>query len=204
MYLATGNPEFESLVPNRLFKNSADGKFTDVTVVARVGNLQKGHGVAISDMDNDGDQDIFVEIGGAFPGDFFHNSFYLNPGQNNNNWIQVLLEGSDSNKAAIGSRIKISITENGTKRDIYRDVNSGGSFGSSSLRKDIGLGSAAIIDELTITWQKSQKQEVFHNIPVNQRLKIKEGENKITKIELAPLRFLGDSTKIPMCKPAII
>lgn len=204
MYLATGNPEFESLVPNRLFKNSADGKFTDVTVAARVGNLQKGHGVAISDMDNDGDQDIFVEIGGAFPGDFFHNSFYLNPGQNNNNWIQVLLEGNDSNKAAIGSRIKISISENGTKRDIYRDVNSGGSFGSSSLRKDIGLGSAAIIEELTITWQKSQKKEVFYNIPVNQRLKIKEGENKITKIELTPLRFFGDSTKIPMCKPAII
>lgn len=204
MYLATGNPEFESLVPNRLFINSASGKFTDVTVAARVGNLQKGHGVSISDMDNDGDQDIFVEIGGAFPGDFFHNSFYLNPGQNNNNWIQVMLEGDDSNRAAIGSRIKLSITENGKKREIYRDVNSGGSFGSSALRKDIGLGSAAIIDELTITWHKSQKKQVFHNVAVNQRLKIKEGETSFSKLNLIPLRFVGDSSKIPMCKPSII
>jgi hypothetical protein len=55
MYLGTGNPDYKSLVPNRLFRNMGNGKFADVTVSGRVGNLQKGHGVAINDLDNDGD-----------------------------------------------------------------------------------------------------------------------------------------------------
>lgn len=69
----------------------------------------------------------------------------------------MLLEGKESNRSAIGARIKVVITENGVKRSIYRDVNSGGSFGSTSLRKDIGLGQADIIDELSITWPRTQK-----------------------------------------------
>ena len=43
-----------SLVPNRMFKNIGGKKFVDVTGSSRVGNLQKGHGVAFADMDNDG------------------------------------------------------------------------------------------------------------------------------------------------------
>ncbi|MBK7231957.1 MAG: VCBS repeat-containing protein [Saprospiraceae bacterium] len=199
MFLATGNPEFEALVPNRLFKNSPEGKFTDVSISAGIANLQKGHGVSICDLDNDGDQDIYVVIGGAFPGDHFRNAMYLNPGQNTNTWVQIQLEGSETNKAAIGSRIKISINENGIKRDIYRDVNSGGSFGSSPLRKDIGLGQANIIDELTITWQKTQKKQIFKNIPVNQLIQIKEGDSNYKSTKIKYTRFVGDSSKI-MCK----
>src|SRR5579859_1610647 len=100
MYLATGNPEFGSLVPNRMFRNNGGKSFTEVTASARVGNLQKGHGVAFADIDNDGDQDVFVEVGGAYKGDGYFNSLYENPGQNNNNWINVLLEGTRSNRSA--------------------------------------------------------------------------------------------------------
>ncbi len=45
-YLGTGNPDFRSLVPDRLFKNIEGKKFVDVTVPAKVGNLQKGHGIS--------------------------------------------------------------------------------------------------------------------------------------------------------------
>ena len=48
------------------------------------------------DLDNDGDQDIFIVMGGAYPGDAAHNSFYLNPGQNDNHWINVHLEGAQT------------------------------------------------------------------------------------------------------------
>lgn len=41
MYLATGNPEFEAIVPNKLFRNTGNGSFMDISVVARVANLQK-------------------------------------------------------------------------------------------------------------------------------------------------------------------
>ncbi|MFZ1298379.1 MAG: FG-GAP-like repeat-containing protein [Saprospiraceae bacterium] len=204
MYLATGNPEFEGIVPNKLFRNTGNGSFMDISVVARVANLQKGHAVAIADIDNDGDQDIYVIIGGAYPGDYFHNSLYLNPGQNNNRWLHLLLEGKESNRSALGARIKIVITENGIKRSIYRDVNSGGSFGSTSLRKDIGLGQADVIDELSITWPRTQKTQSFYNVPVNQSIKLIEGQESLIKLELPIQKFIGDSTKIPMCKPANI
>ncbi|HEX5625288.1 MAG TPA: CRTAC1 family protein, partial [Saprospiraceae bacterium] len=204
MYLGTGNPEYEALVPNRLFRNDGKGGFKDLSVAARVGNLQKGHGVAISDIDHDGDQDIFIEVGGVLPGDIYHSSLYLNPGQNQNSWIHILLEGEDTNKPAVGSRIKISITENGIPRSIYRDVNSGGSFGSSSYRRDIGLGRATIIDTLAITWHKSRQTRYFYSVPVNQIIRIREKETQYSQIPVNTLRFLGDSSKIPMCNlPAI-
>lgn len=175
MYLGTGNPNYQSLVPNKMFKNINGKRFADVTTSARVGNLQKGHGVSFADMDNDGDQDIHIEMGGAYPGDAYQNSFFMNPGQGSNNWISIQLEGTKANRDAIGSSLAIHITDNGTKRTIYRDVNSGGSFGSSPLRREIGLGKALKIDKLEIQWHGSQTMQTFTNINVNQFIKIKEG-----------------------------
>ena len=40
--------------------------FVDVTSAGGFGNIQKGHGVAFADLDNDGDQDVFEQLGG-FP-----------------------------------------------------------------------------------------------------------------------------------------
>src|SRR6187455_1691094 len=90
----------QRLIPNKMFKNLGGKQFADVTASARVGHLQKGHGVSFADMDNDGDQDIYIEMGGAFPGDAYQNSFFLNPGQSTNNWICLNLEGTQANRAA--------------------------------------------------------------------------------------------------------
>ena len=188
-YLGTGNPEMESIVPNKLFKNLGGKRFVDVTVPARVGHLQKGHGISFADMDNDGDQDIYIEMGGAYKGDAFHNSFYLNPGQDKRNkWIVVDLTGTKANRSAIGSRIKITFKEDGKVRSVYRDVNSGGSFGASPLRKEIGIGRATVIDELEIQWHPGELQ-VFRNIQPNQFLRIREGDNEVKEVPLKVLNF---------------
>jgi hypothetical protein len=189
MYLGTGNPDYRSLLPNKLFKNIDGKKFVDVTTAARVGNLQKGHGVSFADVDNDGDQDIFIEVGGAYLGDAYYNSFYLNPGQNNNRWICLSLEGVRSNRSAIGARIKIVFKENGITRTVYRDENWGGSFGCSPLRREIGIGTADIIDELAITWPGTGETQTFKNITPGQFLKIKQGNNKIEKVNLKTIPF---------------
>ncbi len=189
MYLGTGDPDYTSIVPNKLFKNIGGKKFVDVTIAARVGNLQKGHGVSFADMDNDGDQDIFIETGGAYFGDAYYNSFYLNPGQNNNRWISILLEGVKSNRSAIGAKIKLSFKENGVQRNVYMDENSGGSFGCSPLRKEIGIGQANMIDEIDITWPATGKTQTFKNIKPCQFIKIKEDYNKIQIINLKTFNF---------------
>ncbi|HEX9152176.1 MAG TPA: FG-GAP-like repeat-containing protein [Flavobacterium sp.] len=202
MYLGTGNPDYKSLVPNRLFRNMGNGKFSDVTASGRVGNLQKGHGVAINDLDNDGDADIFIEVGGAYIGDSFNNSLYLNPGQNTNHWINIQLEGTNTNRSAIGTRIKISFKENGIKRVVYREVNSGGSFGASALRREIGIGQANMIDEIAIIWSKTRNAQIFKNIKPNQFIKIKEGSASITKEKLNKIIFPYKSDNSVICKPA--
>jgi hypothetical protein len=146
--------------------------------------LQKGHGISFADMDNDGDQDIYIKMGGTFPGDAYQSAFFLNPGQGNNHWITVQLEGVNANRDAVGSTLKLVITENGKRRTIFRDVNSGGSFGSSPMRREIGLGNAARIDSLEVRWHgKGSESQVFTNIDANQCIRITEGEAGIKKIE---------------------
>lgn len=184
MYLGTGNPLFQSILPNLMFRNDRGKRFEDVTASARVGHLQKGHGISFADLDNDGDQDIYIEMGGAYPGDTYQNSFFMNPGQGGNNWICLDLQGMKANRAAIGTRVKVTFTENGVKRSVYRDVNSGGSFGSSPLRREIGIGKATLIDEIEIRWHGSERVDVFKDIKPNQFLKIVEGENKLQPVDL--------------------
>jgi hypothetical protein len=203
MYLGTGNPDFASLVPNRMFKNIGGHGFKDITVVARVGNLQKGHGVSFADIDNDGDQDIFTRIGGAYQPDGYFNSFYLNPGQDSaNNWISVLLRGTKSNRSAIGAHIQVRITENGVKRTVHMDVNSGGSFGCNPLRKEIGIGRAQKIDELVIQWPGSGTEQVFRDIAPRQFLTIEEGSDQLVKNNIKPLVFRSSGKmKMVDCGP---
>ncbi|HEY8933769.1 MAG TPA: CRTAC1 family protein [Cyclobacteriaceae bacterium] len=198
MYLGTGNPNYQSLVPNKMFKNLGGEKFVNVTASARVGHLQKGHGVSFADMDNDGDQDIHIEMGGAYGGDAYQNSFFLNPGQGNNNWINIKLVGDQSNKSAIGSQVKVTFKENGVTRNVYRDVNSGGSFGASPMRREIGVGQAKIIDEIEIHWHGSDKIQVFKNIKPNQFIRINESSSTIEKV---PLKKIEWTLPEKLCAP---
>lgn len=189
MYFGTGNPDFRSLVPNKLFKNIDGEKFLDITGPARVGNLQKGHGVAFADFRNIGKQDIYIDMGGTYNGDSYPNSLYVNPGLDNNNWISLKLEGIEANKPAIGSHIKLTFFENGVKRSVYKDVNSGGSFGSSPLQQEIGIGKAKLIDEIEIIWAGNQKKQYFRNIVPNQFLRIIEDDKVAHPIHLKALDF---------------
>ena len=84
-----------TLVPNRMFKNVAGKRFAEITATAGTGHLQKGHGVACGDWDRDGNVDLFVEVGGAVPGDRFRNVLFQNPGQGNN-WLTLNSSFQDS------------------------------------------------------------------------------------------------------------
>lgn len=175
IYLGTGNPLYTSLVPNKMFKNIGGRQFADITSAARVGSLQKGHGVSFGDLDNDGDVDIHIEMGGAFEGDAYENSLFINPGQADNNWINLRLIGIKANRAAIGARIKITFKDNGKTRYVYSHVNSGASFGANPLMQHIGIGKAKTIERIDIEWPGSKSSQALENIGANQTIEIKEG-----------------------------
>jgi tetratricopeptide (TPR) repeat protein len=196
IYLGTGNPSYASLVPNVLLRNH-DGKyFADVTASSGTGELHKGHGIAFADLDNDGDEDIIAEVGGATPGDSHALRVFENPG-NGNDWISVKLVGVKTNRAAIGARIKVTVENQGRgKRSIYRSVGSGGSFGASPLQQHIGLGKDARIVDLEIWWPTSNTWQHFFNVNKNQFLEIKEFAQDYVKLDRRPFR-LGGAERAP-------
>jgi hypothetical protein len=201
-YLGTGNPQYTSLVPNKLWKNIGGYLFADITIPARTGNLQKGHGVSFVDLDNDNDQDIYIEMGGAYVGDAYESALYVNPKQNNNHQLTISLEGKQCNRAAIGARIKVSFTENGIRRNIWRDVNSGGSFGANPLRQYIGTGQATTIDEIVIRWPGNMTTQVIKNAPVDAIINIKQGTDNFTVTHLQSFNINTVTPNTVDCFPA--
>jgi hypothetical protein len=195
-YLATGEPNLFSIVPNRMYLNDGGKQFKDVTYKSGFGHIQKGHAVGFGDLDNDGDQDIYAVMGGAYDGDVFQNILFENPIGNQNNWINILLEGVTSNKSAIGARMTLTINNNGKNQKIYHTISTGASFGGNSLLAEIGLDKATILEKLEIIWpNKSQTKSVFENVPVNSFIKIKEGDSNFEKIEIKATPFSKEKEK---------
>ena len=111
------------------------------------------------------------------------------------------MEGTTSNKAAIGAKIKVTFKENNKERFVYREVNSGGSFGSNPLRQHIGIGQANTVDKIEIVWPASNQTQVFKNIAAGVNLKIKEGAANFTTYKLARYNFEKMKTGLIPCKP---
>ena len=210
LYLGTGGPSYGLLIPNRLFLNrpAAGGErhFVDVTTATGTGHLQKGHGVSFADFDHDGDQDIFSNMGGAFPGDKYPSALFENPGHGND-WIVVELVGSRSHRSALGARVRVLLENEDGPGERYRWVGPGGSFGSSPLRQQIGLGKDARIVRLEVDWpswasaseqgqmaNRVPQRQVFEEVPVNRLVRIVEGEPGFKEIVLETFDFpSGDS-----------
>ena len=187
--LGTGDTDYTELMPNLMYLNKSGERFADVTMVGGFGNLQKGHGVVFADFDNDGDQDLFEQMGGAYLGDRFGDSFFANPGFGAH-WLGVKLEGVRSNRSAIGARIRVDVVEDeGRVRSIYKHVNSGGTFGANPLRQTIGLGMASRIDRLEVTWPATGETQVFTDVPMDVYVRVAEDEDVFQVMELPSFDF---------------
>jgi hypothetical protein len=172
-YFGTGDPQISRLEPNRFFRNNGNGTFSDLTNYvgfARPGN--KGHGVAFVDIDNDGDLDMFAQLGGHYPGDHAYNAFYRNLKGNQNNWLEVDLRGVKSNRFAVGAQL--TVRAGGLL--VYREVKGSEGFGAtSSYRQHFGLGKQTKIDSLEIRWPSGVIQR-FTDLEVNRIIAVQEDQ----------------------------
>jgi hypothetical protein len=187
MYLGTGSPDLRTLMPNRMFRNAEGKRFQDVTTSAGVGHVQKGHGVAFGDLDHDGDQDLYAVMGGWYSGDGYQNALFENPGSSNR-WITLDLEGVRSNRSGIGARIRVTVLAGGAAREIHATAGTGGSFGSSSLRQEIGLGRADTITSIRIGWPSGLVQEL-KGVPMDRAYRVREGDAEPVPLERKAFRF---------------
>ena len=173
-YAGTGDPDYRSIQPNRMFLNKNGLSFDDVTFQGRFGHLQKGHGVSFADLDKDGDQDVHAVMGGAYEGSAYQNVLFENPGGWGNHWIGLSLRGGETNKLAIGARIEVVLTN---ETSIHRTVSSGGSFGGNPLNQMIGLGKNKKIKEVKIYWPISGNYQILTDLKTNQWHEINETDS---------------------------
>ena len=185
LYFGTKAPPYSTLLPNRMFKNMEGRRFEDISYSSGTAHLQKGHCVAAGDWDRDGNVDVFVELGGATPGDRFRNVLFQNPGHDND-WVTLKLVGQKTNRSAIGAKITIK-ADRATGRQVCRFVTSGSSFGGNPLEQTIGIGHCATIPELTVYWPTSRTTQVFHDVPARNAYEITEFASSPRKLDRPPV-----------------
>jgi hypothetical protein len=178
---------YSGLVPNVMLKNVEGRRFEDVTDSSRTGHLQKGHGVSFADWDHDGDLDLFVVLGGGYPGDKGYSALFQNPGHGRH-WLKVKLVGTRTNRLAIGAKIRAVVQQpDGTERSIYRMIGSNGSFGGNCLVETIGLGDATTVARLIVTWPTSKTSQTFRDLAADQAIEITESSSSFTVLHQKPL-----------------
>jgi len=177
-YVGTGNPDLRSVVPNRMFRNVNGRRFEEVTLPGGFGHIQKGHATAFADLDRDGDEDVYMVLGGAYEGDRFASVLFENPGWVKNRWITLELEGRSANRSAIGARVDVvALDASGAARTVRRTVRTGGSFGAGSLQLHLGLGPAAGVHELRIQWPDSARTKTtYRNLALDHVYRIVQGD----------------------------
>jgi tetratricopeptide (TPR) repeat protein len=192
IYLGSGSPSYASTVGAVMLHNrpstssgQAGRSFSDVTGSSGTGELHKGHGVAMADIDGDGDLDIVFKVGGATPGDAHAFRLFANPGHGRE-WLGLDLVGTKTNRAAIGAHIAVTVHGAGATRTVHRTVNSGGSFGASPLQQHVGLGTGAQRVDVEITWPVTKTTQRFANVPRNQILRVREGDDRYVEVKRAP------------------
>jgi hypothetical protein len=191
MYLGTGDPELTSLMPNVALWNDRGRRFLDVTHATRLGHLQKGHGVGFADLDGDGDQDVFHQLGGFLRGDRFHDALFVNPGHGGHH-LHVSLVGVRSNRPGVGVRLEVEVETPAGLRVIHRASGSVSSFGGSPLsRQEIGLGDATRIRELRAVWPSSGTRQAFRDVPLDAHVELREDATALRTLPRRTFRLGG-------------
>ncbi|MDB4426483.1 ASPIC/UnbV domain-containing protein [bacterium] len=149
--------------PMRLWRNE-HGIFTDVAQSVGLTATAKGKGYLTLDFDRDGDQDLYVVHHGELP------VLYENVGGNQNDWIQLDLVGSASNRDAVGAFVILRAAPGAPQQ--VRETSRGSNFLSSD--EDLvhfGLGpptSMGTVVRIEIRWPSGQTT-VLTDVARNQR-----------------------------------
>ncbi len=158
-------------LPNRVFRNKGNLAFEDVSAKAGTSfSVPAAHrSAAFGDLNNDGKIDAVVTVLNGPPEIWMNRSGTQNGG-NRNHWIVLKLVGVKSNRDGLGTKVKVT-TSLGTQ---YNQATTAVSYNSSSdKRVHFGLGSAALVDSIELTWPSGIKQ-VLKNVKADQILTVTE------------------------------
>lgn len=183
LYVANGYVPSPNFLPSTLFMNdklylneAAELPFTDVGEDYGITNKFASRGMSYSDFDNDGDIDILsvvlnVPINqpvGSLP---YATLLYRNEAGNQNNWIQVTLEGVEANRDAYGA--KVIVYADG--KALLQEMSGGASHASHpSSRLHFGLADATTVDSISVIWTGGRRTQTSYDYTANQVIHIVE------------------------------
>ena len=149
-----------------LYQNLGNGKFSDISKDAgpALSELHSARGAAFGDIDNDGTLEVAVNNQNESP------SLFKQARKASGHWLMLKLEGTVSNRSAIGARVKVVTGDHAQ----WGEVRSGGSYLSQNdLRLHFGLGAATQADRIEIRWPSGTRQ-TLEKQAADQVLTVKE------------------------------
>ena len=163
-----------------VYRNLGAGRFEDVSerVDSALDVKKSSRGAAFGDFDNDGDIDVAVMNMGEGP------SLYRNDLESPHHWIQLRLEGTKSNRSAIGATVTI---EAGGATQTKPVVSESSYVSHSDLRVHFGLGDADKIEAIRIRWP-SGAEEKFPGVAADQSYLVVEGSGAAKPLKVEPPR----------------
>src|ERR1700746_3306770 len=170
-------PQYPSKTPRVVFRNLGKGVFEELTEEAGPGvaAAHSSRGCAFGDFDNDGDVDILIINLNEPP------SLLRNDLGGKSNWIKVKLEGTKSNRTAIGARVLVHY---GGKTQAQALLSQSSFYSCNDPRLHFGLGNSTSAD-IDVYWP-SGLHETFKQVKVNRLITIKEGVGLVPSRGIVP------------------
>ncbi|SNS48843.1 Repeat domain-containing protein [Ekhidna lutea] len=145
-----------------LFTGNGDGTFNRVSETEQIfAETSIFSSISTADFNQDGAIDVFI----SSTDDSRSNSLYSNNG-NGNNHLRIDLEGTESNRLAIGSQIRI---KHGGQWYMKQVTGVNGLWSSNEITTHFGLGTTTTVDSVEIRWT-SGNVNTFTDIAANQTI----------------------------------
>jgi hypothetical protein len=161
--------KYPSKGPAIVFRNLGDGKFLQMGDDAAITPRHISRGCAFGDFDNDGDIDILIMNQNEPP------SLLRNDAPRNNHWLKIRLEGTKSNRSAIGARV---VVRYGSSVQVQERLSQSSYLSSNDPRLHFGLGSFTTAS-VEVRWP-SGLVEKFGGVKADQLLTLLEGKGPVT------------------------
>ena len=161
------NENLSAYERNGFHLNVGEGKFVDASFLSGADSTGDGRSVVACDLTGDGMQELIVRQVGGGSLIIYENRFPKS------SWLKVSLEGTDSNRKGIGSKLECTTKGLVVRRELYPLINFHGQYPASV---HFGLGEAEKVEQLKIQWP-SGKVQVLRDLPANCHIVVRESDS---------------------------
>ena len=164
-------PQYPHATPRLVFRNLGDGRFEQLIDEAGPGvaAAHSSRGCAFGDFDNDGDLDVLIFNMNEPP------SLLRNDVTGGGHWLKVQLEGTKSNRSAIGARVTV---HDGARVHVQEQHAQSSFYSVNDRRLHFGLGKATAVD-MTVRWPNGTTEAVGR-VKANQLVSVREGSGVVS------------------------